>query len=83
MSDQWLRRALALFAMVFLPLMFWVIASGWGADAEAQHIISRYSVAAGEVQAWMVDSATGRVWLCDDKSCRELPVANLHERVGR
>ncbi len=55
-----------------------------GGEAEAAALPVRYQIAvAYGANAWMVDSATGRVWLCEDGGCREMPVANLHPRPGR
>ncbi len=48
------------------------------ADAASPAI--RYQIEAEGANAWMVDSATGRVWFCDEGVCRELPVTGLHPR---
>ncbi len=48
------------------------------ADAATAGI--RYQIEAEGENAWMVDSATGRVWFCDEGVCRELPVTGLHPR---
>jgi len=81
-----LRMKVVLFAMVaaVLSLCVWAIAANMGGEAEAATVAVRYQITAGDgANAWMVDSATGRVWLCEDGGCREMPVANLHPRPGR
>jgi len=67
-----------------LSLCVWAIAASMGGEAEAASAAVRYQITSGDTAtAWMVDSATGRVWLCEDGGCREMAVANLHPRPGR
>ncbi len=60
------------------------MAANMGGEAEAPALPVRYQITAADgANAWMVGSAMGRVWLCEDGGCREMPVANLHPRPGR
>jgi hypothetical protein len=80
------RMKVVVFVMVaaVLSLCVWAIAGNVGGEAEAASAAVRYQITAGDgATAWMVDSATGRVWLCEDGGCREMAVANLHPRPGR
>ena len=80
------RMKMVLFVMVaaVLSLCVWAIAGNMGGGAEAASAAVRYQIETGDgATAWMVDSATGRVWLCEDGGCREIAVANLHPRPGR
>jgi hypothetical protein len=81
MSDRWTKMFVAVLALLAMSLAVWAVAAGWGTRAEAA-VAVRYEITADSGEAWMVDSATGRVWYCDEGSCRELPVANLHPRPG-
>jgi len=81
-----LRMKVVLFVMVVavFSLCAWAIAANMGGEAEAATVAVRYQITAGPGEnAWMVDGATGRVWLCEDGGCREMAVANLHPRPGR
>ena len=81
MSASWKRTLLGVLALLALSLTLWAVAAAWGTQAEAA-VSVRYQIAADNDQAWMVDSATGRVWHCDEGICRELAVTNLHPRPG-
>ena len=84
MSDRWMKTVLFVMVAAVLSLCVWAIAAGMGGEAEAATAAVRYQITAGDgANDWMVDSATGRVWLCEDGGCREMPVANLHLRPGR
>ncbi len=84
MSARWVRMLVLVTAAAVLSVCAWAIAGNMGGGAEAATPAVRYQIEAGEgANAWMVDGATGRVWLCEDGGCREMPVANLHPRPGR
>ena len=84
MSDRRIKTVLFVMVVVVLSLYVWAIAANMGGEAEAATVGMRYQITAADGDnAWMVDSATGRVWLCEDGGCREMPVANLHPRPGR
>ena len=84
MSGRWVKMVLFVMAVAVVSLCVWAIAANVGSEAEAATAAARYQITAGDgATAWMVDGATGRVWLCEDGGCREMPVANLHLRPGR
>ena len=84
MSNPGMKMVLFVIVAAVLSLCVWAIAASMGGEAEAATVAARYQITAGDTAtAWMVDSATGRVWLCEDGGCREMPVANLHPRPGR
>jgi len=84
MSDARMKIVLFVVVAAVLSLCVWAIAANVGGEAEAASAAVRYQITAGDgAHAWSVDSATGRVWLCEDGSCREMAVANLHPRPGR
>ena len=84
MSGRRLKTVLFVMVVAVLSLCVWAIAANMGGEAEAATVAVRYQITAADgATAWMVDSATGRVWLCEDGGCREMAVANLHPRPGR
>lgn len=84
MPDRRMKLAMFVVVAAVLSLCVWAIAANVGGDAEAASAAVRYQITAVDTAtAWMVDSATGRVWLCEDGGCREMAVANLHPRPGR
>jgi hypothetical protein len=84
MSEGRMKLAMLVMVAAVLSLCVWAIAGNVGGEAQAASAAVRYQIATGDgATAWMVDSATGRVWLCQDGGCREMAVANLHPRPGR
>ena len=83
-SDGRTMVVVLVMVVAVLSLCVWAIAGNVGGEAQAAGAAVRYQIATGDgATAWMVDGATGRVWLCEDGGCREMPVANLHPRPGR
>jgi hypothetical protein len=82
MDSRWLKVVAMAVMVVALAACLWVLASSLGGQAEAESAGVRYQIEASGDRAWMVDSATGRVWLCEDGACREQPVSGLHPRPG-
>jgi hypothetical protein len=83
MKSRWLKVVAMTVMVIVLAACLWVLASNLGGQAQAESAGIRYEVDASGDRAWMVDSATGRVWLCEDGGCREMPVAGLHPRPGQ
>jgi hypothetical protein len=70
-------------ALAILLALGWLTTGLWERPAHAAAAVVRYRIEADGNRAWMVDSATGRVWVCDEGACRELPVTGLHPRPSR
>jgi hypothetical protein len=77
------RRVVLVVLLACAGLLACLLTVGSSRPAQAAAVASRYQIQADGGNAWMVDSATGRVWFCDEGACRELPVTGLHPRPSR
>lgn len=80
MSTLTRRTVFVALGLAFAGLVLCLLAALAARPAQAAGVGMRYQIEADGGNAWMVDSATGRVWFCDEGICRELPVTGLHPR---